>query len=40
VVSVLATGSMGLAAVGSDLAEDGGLLRVIKIHSALPSEGK
>jgi hypothetical protein len=33
VVSALATGPMGLVAVGSGLAEDGGFLWVIKIHS-------
>jgi hypothetical protein len=33
VVSVLATGRMGLAAAGSVLAEDGGFLWVIKICS-------
>jgi hypothetical protein len=34
VVSVLATGPMGLAAAGSGPAEGGGFLRVIKIRSA------
>jgi hypothetical protein len=33
VVSVLATGPMGLAAAGSGLAEDGGFLWVIRICS-------
>jgi hypothetical protein len=30
VVSMIATGPMGLAAVGSDTAEEGGFLRMIK----------
>jgi hypothetical protein len=34
VVSVLATGPIGLAAAGSGPAEDGGFLWVIKIRSA------
>jgi hypothetical protein len=34
VVSVLATGPMGLAAAGSGPAENGGFLWVIKIRSA------
>jgi hypothetical protein len=33
VVSVFAMGPMGLAAVGSGLAEDGGFLWVIKVSS-------
>jgi hypothetical protein len=34
VVSVLATGPTGFAVAGSGLAEGGGFLGVIKIHSA------
>jgi hypothetical protein len=41
VVSVLATGPLGLAAAGSSLAEDGGFLWVIKnLSRAIPLEGK
>lgn len=39
-VRVLAVGPMGLPAVGSGPAKDGGLLWVIKIHSMNSSEGK